>query len=700
MKNKFQFVTVLTLTILNTNLISQDWQWDWVEKQTKNGDDAWTVVIHKDYLNNIYCYTPYDTVIYISDTSFHHPDQSSINANYAISKYTNRGTFIDALDLYTMPGVYMSNPELQTDSSLNVFLSAAFKYKAFIKDTFLTATSVVQPDVFLAKLTPDYDLVWSGLITSSVQDALRGMVMSDDSFLYIACWHPANNVNPQQLNYLNQHTSAPYGRPMNTLAKIDLNGSLVWLEEIRSEFLGTHTMDLTIGENGLIYLTGSAYGHISINYDTIYHPYYPQVETARFITIFNQQSGFIDGYFFDWDITLQNIKVDLEGNLYISGPIGDTAVIGNDTIIIPEGTDYKIIGKFDSELNPIWYHAYESNSIVRISLDNQNLIFATTAKGTFQIADTILNLGNYYETIIIEFNEEGQMIDLINTNSSKDLATLRKLSDNCVNPLISGRFTGNAIFGNDTVSSTAISIEDGFIGKLIRNVPPIVDLGPDSVYCENFSIFGPEGYQYYSWNDSITNQNWQMIHESQTVHFACSNEEGCWLYDSINIEIHPGFEIDLGSDTTIRENDTIVFSVPNQYESYLWSNGSTSDKITIIGNDYGIGTFPIWIEVTDGPCIESDTLLLTIKSEFWIGERIKNVINTYPNPFEDEITVEINPNYHSIEIYDLKGKRQFSKTLNQANKSEQIKLKNFKKGIYLLKIKTKEHNLIKKIVKI
>jgi hypothetical protein len=703
MMNYTRFILIIIITNLTIfDLSGQNWHWEWVKTNTKNGSTARNDVLHSDFLNNIYCRTAYDTAIYIYDTSFHHPAQYSSNANCAISKYDNRGGFINALDLYTLSGEHLHYPRLLTDSALNIYLCSPFSYKVFIKDTFLTAAYTPyqwQPDVFLAKLSPDYDLLWSGLITSDVQDALRGMVMSNDGHIFISCVHMAN-ANPHQVNYLNQDTSAPYITPMNSLTKIDMNGNLVWKKEIRSEFLGTDTRDLIIGDDGLLYLMGTAYGHISIDNDTIFHPYYPEVKTTRFLTVFNQSGELLNGYFFDWDIWLWEIKVSYLGDIFVSGSISDTAIIGSDTIVVPEGITYKIIGRFNSELNPIWYQIMESNSSGRIFLDNQNIIFCKGAKGTIQIADTILQLGNYYETIIGEFNEEGQLINLISTNSSKDIASIFNLTDNCTNPLIGGYFTGTAIFGNDTITSKYGSISDAFIAKLVRNESPLIDIGPDSIYCEEYTIYGPDGFQYYSWNDSITNQYLYSVTESGNYYFACSNDDGCWAFDTINIGIHPGFEIDLGSDTTIRENDTIMFAIPDLYESYLWSDGTTLNDITIIGNDYGIGTFPIWVEVTDDPCIETDTIHLIIKSEFGIDEIISNSINIYPNPFENEITIEIKPNSITIEIYDLNGISIFLKNINQVKKTEQIKLERLNKGIYFLKIKTREQNFFKKIIKI
>ncbi|NOX45814.1 MAG: T9SS type A sorting domain-containing protein, partial [Chlorobi bacterium] len=175
---------------------------------------------------------------------------------------------------------------------------------------------------------------------------------------------------------------------------------------------------------------------------------------------------------------------------------------------------------------------------------------------------------------------------------------------------------------------------------------------------------------------------------------------GCWLYDTINVGIHPGFSIDIGVDTTIRENDTIIFSIPDEFEFYSWSDGSSSNKITITGSDYGVGTFPVWVEVADGPCFETDTIILTIKSEFGIEEKTNRIINIYPNPFEETFTVEIKPEYQIIEVLDLNGIRLFTKDLEQTKNTEQIRLNNLTNGVYILKNQTKENNLIRKIIKL
>jgi hypothetical protein len=207
---------------------------------------------------------------------------------------------------------------------------------------------------------------------------------------------------------------------------------------------------------------------------------------------------------------------------------------------------------------------------------------------------------------------------------------------------------------------------------------------------------------YYSWNNFISNQSSYTTTETGTITFACAGEEGCWLYDTINITIHPGFEINLGPDTTILENQNIVLTVPDLYESYLWSNSVTANSITVFGESYEAGTIlPVWVRVTDGPCIVYDTVYVTIKNEFAVEDLAEKSLSFYPNPFNDCIYFQPDSEIERIEICDLQGLTFISKDIhNPAGEKIKINLEDFKQGVYILKLKSGESELIKKIVKL
>ncbi len=687
----------IVLLFFSTLLYSQEWEWSWVNTVTEGGKDSWTETLTSDFFNNNYCRTPYDSAIYFPDTAFLHPGQFNY-ANYAISKYNRKGDFLDALDIYTITGSNIQFIELQTDSALNIFLCAPFQNKVFINDTVINAAQSPypwQPDVFIAKLNHKYEVQWSRLITSEIQDDLRGFLMSDDGNIYIATIHYANG-GAEKTIFLSQDTSSTYKFTMNSLTKINLNGDLMWNIEILSKKVGTDITNLTIGDNGLIYLQGSSYGNIFIGEDTLYHPYINENKLAKFIVAFDQNGNIIDGFFLDWGIGFLEFKVAENNNIYISRSISDTAIIGNDTIIVPQGEHYYILGKFSSQFTPLWYKIFETNSYFRILLDNENLLFMTNANGTFQIEDTTIYLGSYKETILGEFGPDGELINIKTTKSVMDLVSKSFLLDNCKNIVISGYYNGVAIFGNDTIYSNDYNIKDGFVAKLIRTEQQTIDIGPDTISCEEFTIQGPEGYTFYLWNDSLTNQNQFLVTTSGKYYLDCANEDGCWLNDTINITIHSKIEIDIGNDTTIKQNDTIVFTLPDEYESYLWYDGSISNSILITGSNLGLGTFPIWVFVTDGPCTVTDTLYLTVINEFGINENRGNYIEIVPNPASDIISIINNSGIKlkEVKIFNITGKivLQRSKPISKINISSLIH------GIYFLEIKTEKENLRKKLI--
>ena len=220
--------------------------------------------------------------------------------------------------------------------------------------------------------------------------------------------------------------------------------------------------------------------------------------------------------------------------------------------------------------------------------------------------------------------------------------------------------------------------------------------------CEMYTIYGPLGYMYYSWNNTITNQSSYAATETETIAFACANEDGCWLYDTINVQIHPGFTIDLGPDTSIFQNESIIFTVPEGYQSYLWSNTVTANSISVFGESYPPGTIKkIWVQVTDGPCVVSDTVYVTIKSEFAVEDISDNGIFLYPNPFDDFVYIKARTAIDQIEICDLNGSALFVMEIHSSpGEMIKISLKNLNQGVYMLKLNSRDSQTVKKIIKL
>ncbi|PXX88909.1 hypothetical protein DF185_23475, partial [Marinifilum breve] len=56
---------------------------------------------------------------------------------------------------------------------------------------------------------------------------------------------------------------------------------------------------------------------------------------------------------------------------------------------------------------------------------------------------------------------------------------------------------------------------------------------------------------------------------------------GCSSTDDVNVTVHPNPTVDLGADQETCAGNTITLDAGNSGATYLWSNGSTTQTITV-----------------------------------------------------------------------------------------------------------------------
>ena len=76
----------------------------------------------------------------------------------------------------------------------------------------------------------------------------------------------------------------------------------------------------------------------------------------------------------------------------------------------------------------------------------------------------------------------------------------------------------------------------------------------------------------------------------------------------------------------------------------------------------------------------------------------ENNINIYPNPVNDRLYIETQTQTLTIEIYDIYGRRQVAETPRHQGNSA-IDVSNLKSGIYFVKVRTEEGDIVKRIIK-
>lgn len=161
--------------------------------------------------------------------------------------------------------------------------------------------------------------------------------------------------------------------------------------------------------------------------------------------------------------------------------------------------------------------------------------------------------------------------------------------------------------------------------------------------------------------------------------------------------------VNLGHDTTLCSNETILLDAGNPGATYSWWNGSSTSThlvdSTFVG---GVGTANFWVNVTDiNGCSSRDTISVTWSICTGI-DQIENISMTImPNPTNGVFTVDFGGLTGStyVEISDLTGKVAISETLNLTGiERASYDLSAYAKGIYNIRIVNNSQVAVRKIV--
>jgi gliding motility-associated-like protein len=133
-----------------------------------------------------------------------------------------------------------------------------------------------------------------------------------------------------------------------------------------------------------------------------------------------------------------------------------------------------------------------------------------------------------------------------------------------------------------------------------------VNLGPDESVCNNQSVTLNAGNpgDTYTWSTGATTQT-ITVNTPGTYYVQVSNG-ACIGRDTIVITQGVAPTVNLGPDSTICSNQSITLNAQNTGDTYTWSTGATTQTITANTT----GTY--WVNVSNGSCIGSDTVNITV----------------------------------------------------------------------------------------
>jgi len=138
---------------------------------------------------------------------------------------------------------------------------------------------------------------------------------------------------------------------------------------------------------------------------------------------------------------------------------------------------------------------------------------------------------------------------------------------------------------------------------------PQADLGEDVAICSGAEAIldAGAGYVYYLWSNGHTTQT-ITVTEAGEYWCAVVNEVDCYDTDTVSVIVNSLPVVDLGPDISFCEGSSAILSAGTGFSTYLWSNGETSNEITV--TEHGI----YWVQVTDqNGCGNTDEIVIEMQ---------------------------------------------------------------------------------------
>jgi hypothetical protein len=468
--------------------------------------------------------------------------------------------------------------------------------------------------------------------------------------------------------------------------------------------------------DGATIISGSGQGPYTVEWPT---------EGDKMVTLYVEEAGYIS------DTTSKNIHI---AYLTSEFQIPDTACITCTVDIIYTGNaspSATYNWDFDGA-NIISGTGQGPYTVQWSSLGDKTVSLYVEESG--QYSDTTTN-EIYIENLTSDFQmpDTGYInsnVDIMYTGNALSSATYHWDFDGAT--VISGSGQGPYTVQWSDNGNKAVSLfveESGFFSDTTTNSINIEILSSEFLMQEDGCLFDPEEIVYtgnatdsatYFWDFggatiiSGSGQGpymvqWTSIGDKSVSLYV---EESGYYSDTtikhIFINEKPVFTIIAYPDDSVSTFDTITLSAVISSGSYLWSTGDTTQSIEVVNQSGPSGGCQnYWLEVTnDSGCSSTEYITVKFEGPISISDFPNHIeFNVYPNPFQNNLSVEINileERHFVIEVCDYLGQSVIkeSRHLQAGRQIMNINMDHAGPGVHVLSVKSDNGQFgVRKIIK-
>ncbi len=602
-------------------------------------------------------------------------------------------------------GVWVDSGEaICTDDMGNVYTAGYFSGIAQFGD--ISIQSSGSYDIYIAKMDYAGNYLWVKKAggSGSNDDAAEGIAVDSDGNIVVVGSYSGNNAEFGDL----QVSGGGY-----FIAKLDSDGEFLWVTT--GEDNGSaHAYAVDVDPNGSIYITGMLQGTVSFGDFTLIGTISDMGTAidAAYIAKLDGDGNFLWAKRIDepedgWLIARgHSIKVDNEGNSYITGYYEGTAVFGETTLdSYSDGTgSFNVfIAKLDVDGEFVWAnHATLPNDEAQaaayahaIAIDSdQNVYITGEYQGTPKFGATVLAQPNFINLFVAKLNSSGQFLWALGNGADMENWGSSIAVDNEGYCYVGGKWGENPYvfvddepysitFGSQTFTKNH-SGANAFVTKISSS--------GEYMWAKSVSTQGsPSG----SYTNALAVDNYFNLYATGNF-FRTANFDS-YSYTSFETDDNPRADIWAGRvGDNNPPNEILTFLVTansqpianatiaiNQEDLTTNSEGLVSISLPLGTYSYTV-THPNYLTYSSSINFQQETTVdIILESNTTSSEsHLAKGISLYPNPFKEAIYIDNYQYVNSVSIHSITGINVLSKPLN----SNMVSTSRLNKGVYVVTV--------------